>query len=164
MKRFSIALVLLTLSSASIYAAEPLGRLFFTPAQRSTLDAGKQLVRPRQAGPAVQGPKSLTVNGIVTRSDGESTVWVNGGATGVQRRGAAPISAKPSDATSARVRTDGTNTRLRVGQTLDRVTGKVREAYEGGNSGRDPATPGAGRSDAGNAADAPDQNGDPAAH
>lgn len=171
MKRLSNALMLLALASPVVHAADSLGRLFFTPAQRNTLDAGKQLARPKQTGPAVQGPKSLTVNGIVTRSDGESTVWVNGGAAGIQRRGSAPISAKPAGAATARVQTEGTNTRLRVGQTLDRTTGKVREAYEGRSRSSDPviplpdpAAPATQESgEPGNTASASDQNGGPAA-
>lgn len=130
MKRFVTAFLASALLAPSLHAAEPLGRLFFTPAQRSTLDAGKQLDRPKTAGPAVRGPRSLTVNGIVTRSDGESTVWVNGGAAGVKRPGAATISATPSSAATARVQVTGSSTKLRVGQTLDRATGRITEAYE----------------------------------
>ena len=109
MKHLPTTLLLLALLPPSIHAAEPLGRLFFTPAQRNTLDAGKQLDRPKTDGPTVRGPRSLTVNGIVTRSDGESTVWVNGGATGVKRQGAAAITAKAYSASTARVQVTGTN-------------------------------------------------------
>ncbi len=123
------------------HAAEPLGRLFFTPAQRSALDAGKQLDRPKQAGPAVRGPRSVTVNGIVTRSDGESTVWINGAPAGASRRGAAPVAATPSGTASARVRVLDSNARLRVGQTLDRRTGKISEAYESRRATSAPAVP-----------------------
>jgi hypothetical protein len=130
MKRFATALLVSSLLVPSLNSAETLGRLFFTPAQRNTLDAGKQLDRPKSAGPTVRGPRSLTVNGIVTRSDGESTVWVNGGAAGVKRRGAATISATPSNAATARVQVTGTSTKLRVGQTLDRATGRITESYE----------------------------------
>ena len=130
MKLTATALLMLALLAPSLHAAEPLGRLFFTPAQRNTLDAGKQLDRPKKAGPTVRGPRSVTVNGIVTRSDGESTVWVNGGAAGVKRKGTATITAKAYSASTARVQVTGTNAKLRVGQTLDRTTGKVTEPYE----------------------------------
>ena len=110
--------------------AEPLGRLFFTPAQRNTLDAGNQLAKPREA--ALSGPRAATLNGVVTRSDGESTVWVNGHA--VSRTGSAAVNASASaaDPTAARVELPGTGGRvkLRVGQRFDRSTGKVRESYE----------------------------------
>ena len=67
-------------------AAEPLGRLFFTPEQRAALDAGKLIQAPRSSRvPAARGPREVTLNGVVTRSDGESTVWVNGRAQNPDR-------------------------------------------------------------------------------
>jgi hypothetical protein len=111
-------------------SAEPLGRLFFTPEQRNALDAGKELARPKQTGPDVRGPRSLKVNGIVTRSDGESTVWVNGRAAGVKSPSSAAISASASDRVTARVQVPGISTKLRVGQSLNRSTGRVTEAYQ----------------------------------
>ena len=131
MKLTATALLMLALLAPSLHAAEPLGRLFFTPAQRNTLDAGKQLDRPKTAGPTVRGPRSLTVNGIVTRSDGVSTVWVNGHAVG---GGTSAVNASPSasDPAAARVELRGARNpvRLRVGQSFDRSTGKVVESYE----------------------------------
>ena len=110
-------------------SAEPLGRLFFTPAQRSTLDAGKQLATPRKAAPS--GPQAAMLNGVVTRSDGVSTVWVNGHAVG---GGTLAVNASPSasDPAAARVELRGARNpvRLRVGQSFDRSTGKVVESYE----------------------------------
>ena len=109
-------------------SAEPLGRLFFTPAQRNTLDAGKQLAKPRQAAPS--GPRAAMLNGVVTRSDGESTVWVNGHS--VSRSGSQNASASHSDPAAARVELQGAGGRvkLKVGQRFDRSTGKVQESYE----------------------------------
>ena len=109
-------------------SAEPLGRLFFTPAQRNTLDAGKQLAKPLQAAP--NGPRAATLNGVVTRSDGESTVWVNGHS--VRRSGSPNASASHSDPTAARVELQGAGgwVNLKVGQRFDRSTGKVAESYE----------------------------------
>ena len=109
-------------------SAEPLGRLFFTPAQRNTLDAGKQLAKPRQAAP--NGPRAATLNGVVTRSDGESMIWVNGHS--VSRSGSPNASASHSDPAAARVELQGAGGRvkLKVGQRFDRSTGKVQESYE----------------------------------
>lgn len=142
MKRIALTVfALLASHAAGVHAAEPLGRLFFTPAQRTTLDAGKQLDLPKKAGPTVRGPRSVTVNGIVTRSDGESTVWVNGAPAESRRPGAAPISAKPSGTAGARVRVLDSESKLRVGQTLDRRTGKVTEAYESKPAPPEPSAP-----------------------
>jgi len=130
MKQIAPLFLLAALWASQAGAAEPLGRLFFTPAQRNTLDAGKELDKPKQSGPTVRGPRSVTVNGVVTRSDGESTVWVNGAPANAARANAATITAKPAGPGSARVRVMDSDARLRVGQTLDRRTGKVMESYQ----------------------------------
>lgn len=143
MKRIQTIFLLLVLLPPALHAAEPLGRLFFTPAQRNSLDAGKELDMPKKAGPAVRGPRSLTVNGIVTRSDGESTVWVNGRQANIARPSAAPIHAKPSGSTGAKVRVLDSESKLRVGQTLDRRTGRITEAYQTSRHTVDAANDGA---------------------
>jgi hypothetical protein len=111
-------------------SAEPLGRLFFTPAQRNTLDAGKQLATSRKAAPS--GPRTATLNGVVTRSDGESTVWVNGQAVGGNGAPAVNASASASNPAAARVELRGARNpvKLKVGQRFDRSTGRVAESYE----------------------------------
>lgn len=114
-------------------SAEPLGRLFFTPAQRNALDTGKQVSKPRAATAAVRAPRgALKLNGVVTRSDNETTVWVNGRTVGNEGTSPAGVAALAADPTAARVklRGSGTPVTLRVGQSLDRSTGKVTEAYE----------------------------------
>jgi len=113
-------------------SAEPLGRLFFTPAQRTALDAGKQVSKPRAATAAPREQRALKLNGVVTRSDNETTVWVNGRAVGSNGTSAPDVAASAADPTVARVKLRGTGTqvKLRVGQSLDRSTGKVTEAYE----------------------------------
>jgi hypothetical protein len=126
----AFAFLLLALCAGAVQAAEPLGRLFFTPTQRATLDAGKELDKPRQATAVLPGPRTLKVDGVVTRSDGESTVWVNGAPANAPRAGAAPIYAKPSGNAGAKIRVLESESSLRVGQTLDRRTGRVTEPYE----------------------------------
>src|SRR5258708_20060344 len=100
--RVIIALIAATQPWDETYSAEPLGRLFFTPAQRSTLDAGKQLATPRKAEPS--GPRTATLNGVVTRSDGESTVWVNG--QEVSRNGTPAVNASTSASNPASARVE----------------------------------------------------------
>ena len=86
----------LTLSTAQTSLAEPteLGRLFYTPAQRAQLEAARVLhpratpgTRPDQAPGAGSTSAPLRFDGLVTRSDGRSTRWVDGkaqlGASGV---------------------------------------------------------------------------------
>jgi hypothetical protein len=55
------------------------GTVVFTPSQRAALDAGKQVSKPRTArAVAPRGPRAVTLNGVVTRSDGGTAVWING--------------------------------------------------------------------------------------
>src|SRR5712692_642583 len=110
--------------------AENLGRLFFTPAERNALDAGKFTATRER--PALRGPRSVTLNGVVRRSDGEFTVWVNG--QSVSEGGLSGVIASPShaDPAAARVRVRGASAavNLRVGQRLEQKTGKVSDAYD----------------------------------
>ncbi len=115
------------------HAAEPFGRLFFTPSQRAALDAGKQVSKPRSArAVAPRGPRAVTLNGVVTRSDGGTAVWINGRAADGKGVPGVRASASATDPTSAQLRVGGvpTSVRLRVGQQLNRVSGKVLEPYE----------------------------------
>lgn len=127
------ALIAVTLSSPDVLAAELLGRLFFTPAQRSALDAGKRIGEPQATrAPAPRGPRELKLDGVVTRSDGESMVWVNGRSLGSEPRPGVSATVAGSDPATAQIRLRGVRdpVRLRVGQRVDAVTGRVSEAYE----------------------------------
>lgn len=56
--------------------SEELGRLFFTPERRQILDRQRQFnIQERKEIP--EDP-TLTINGVVTRSSGKRTVWING--------------------------------------------------------------------------------------
>lgn len=118
---------------------EPLGRLFFTPAQRSSLDVARsqraratlstESTEEQQAAPAAQ---SITYGGMVRRSDGKSTVWINGrpvteqeaaaGATVVGRVGA-------DGSVSVEVPQSGRSVRLKPGQSVELLSGTIEEAY-----------------------------------
>ena len=122
------------------WAAETLGRLFFTPAQRQSLDSGKQLPNSPKAAPV--GPQTAKLNGVVTRSDGETTVWINGHAIGKKDP---PIraSASAADPATARVELPGSRTavRLKVGQRYVRSTGRIIESYQRPRQGSDLPAP-----------------------
>jgi hypothetical protein len=118
-------------------AAQPIGRLFFTPAERAQLDnarAQKRVPQPAAAAqPVDTRPETqvVTYNGIVRRSDGKSILWLNN---------------KPGDekealsglAITGRVRADGgvtlqvpgsgSSVDLKVGQRAELQTGKVSES------------------------------------
>lgn len=108
--------LLTSLTAVSPTHAEELGRLFFTPAQRTQLDRHKQLSAPTitNADTATDAPAnehSLTVNGIVQRNGGKRTAWINGAARTV---------GQSDDNTSVMVNLPDQNksVRLKVGQRV----------------------------------------------
>lgn len=66
-------LTILCLAILPAAQGDELGRLFFTPAQRTELNYGTL-----QGGDTESGSSSLTVNGIVQRHGGSRTAWING--------------------------------------------------------------------------------------
>lgn len=121
MKRLlrKFAALLLSLPAGFVAAeSPPLGRLFTTPEHRSALD------RQRIAGelPSAEDA-ALRVNGLVRRSSGRHTAWLNGRPqTGIPTNGDDLILRLHSEA----------DARLRVGDALDRSTGEVRPLIEPG--------------------------------
>ena len=72
------------------FAAQDLpGRLFYTPGQRAQLEAARarNVTQVRQATPDAGAPTPIRYDGVVIRSDGKTTRWVDGqpqtGASGV---------------------------------------------------------------------------------
>jgi len=103
-------LVLLALLSAGA-AAEPLGRLFFTPEQRVSADG-------LRAAASVGTTQRL--DGLLTRSSGKATLWVNGQA---QHGGRAALGIPGPARDRARLAIDGgPAVLLRVGESIDAVT------------------------------------------
>jgi hypothetical protein len=118
--------ILLALAGNSAAAAENLGRLFFTPQQRQDLD------RRRQANiqeSAVTVNNSLTVNGQVSRSHGKTTVWINGVPQESTRRPPDPAMVSLPNGQGD---TSESSVTVKIGQTLDKVRGQVKDPLEGG--------------------------------
>lgn len=108
------------LAVAGPAAAEPLGRLFFSPEQRATLD------RQRRGDASRPGPEgtAMRLDGIVARSGGRTTVWINGrpryDTVGDDSTPARPAPGDPALATIAPAGI--LPTALRVGEAIDLVT------------------------------------------
>lgn len=75
----SALVTVLGLGAGPAAAAEP-GRLFYSPAQRAQLETARARApgRDRSATTEFSAPPPLRYDGIVVRSDGQSTRWVNG--------------------------------------------------------------------------------------
>jgi hypothetical protein len=80
LRAFACAL-LIAMNPAQL-GAQQMGRLFFSPAERSLLDSLRKAKPPAQkpAAPSPAEAQSARLDGYVVRSDGKSTVWVNGSA------------------------------------------------------------------------------------
>ena len=76
MKRHLPALLLALATLPAWPQDEPLGRLFMTPQQRSTLDHQRLLGQNPTTN--VDSEASFTFDGEVRRSSGRNTRWING--------------------------------------------------------------------------------------
>lgn len=139
MTRMVCAFLLGCLAVPAFADEPPLGRLFLTPQQRGVLDnARRNRIRAEaMAAAADKKPKiplanGVTINGVVSRSDGESTVWVNGRPSDGQTEDGMRVVISPGTDSSVVVREPekGRRVRLKVGQHADMVTGRVQEGYE----------------------------------
>ena len=118
MKRLAFAI---GMAFATLAAAQDLGRLFFTPEQRAALDARRKarVFDKPVAAPVVASP-TTRLDGYVRRSDGRSTVWVNGAQADEASPQADGRVSVPVGDSEARVR-------LRPGEVLDRGNGEVTD-------------------------------------
>ncbi len=117
------------------HAAESVtvGRLFFTPEQRAQLDTlriKKVVATQTKDEPA---PEVVTYNGIVRRSDGKATVWVN-------NKAMTEGELSTAESVSGRISRDGQillgspasgagKMQLKVGQSAELLSGRVGESY-----------------------------------
>ena len=107
---------------------QELGRLFFTPDERATLDARRKARVPDKPAAVVVASPTTKLDGYVKRSGGPSTVWVNG----------EPVPESGGDGprigprVSIPVGEAGRRAALKPGEVLDRGTGEVRDVIGGG--------------------------------
>lgn len=127
--------------STPAFSAETLGRLFFTPEQRALLDSARKqkikIVEEPQATPAAvvaqpPPPEDMSVNGLVTRSDGGSTIWINNKT--VNGRSSLPggqtvTSVEPTGKVTLRLPESKDKVEIKVGQRFDAANSEIREHY-----------------------------------
>jgi hypothetical protein len=121
---------LLAISPGPALAVENLGRLFLTPQQRQELDRRRN-ANIRESAVVVEN--LVTATGQVSRSSGKTTFWLNGVPQAHSR--------KPLD--PARVTVPGgegqPSVTLKIGQTLDKVRGEIRDEFGEGKIAVQPA-------------------------
>jgi hypothetical protein len=121
------SLFLMLMCAGAPAAAEELGRLFLTPQQRQDLERRRATnrVEVEEEVPQVrEGP--VTLEGRVQRSSGKTATWING----------VPQYDDPAGRDAARVTVvpneGAAGVALKVGQTLDRASGEVRDVLGDG--------------------------------
>lgn len=131
MKRALIVCALLAGAALTARAQSPqLGRLFLSPEQRAQLDA--QRYGPPAPDPAVAAPPPpppappVELNGMVLRSSGRSTVWLNQEAQNEPHNRLAR--GKPGTLTLRL--SNGQVVLLKPGQRYDPASGTVSEVQE----------------------------------
>lgn len=130
--RAAALLALALAASLPARAAEPLGRLFFTPEQRAALDARRKARVPDKPGAATLTSPVTRVDGYVKRSHGPSTVWMNGESLGEGAADAPRIEPGRAGDVSVSVGENGRRVRLKPGESLDRGSGEVKDVIGDG--------------------------------
>ena len=126
--------------SGPVTAADRLGRLFFTPEERATLDAARMKKSqvnlttdaPTEKPPAPPAPEVVTYGGLVRRSDGNATIWLNDRAIhGKDVRAGASVVGKvrPDGSVTLHSQQSGRSVDLRVGQRAELLSGTIEEGY-----------------------------------
>src|SRR5882672_3171647 len=139
--------LLLALAAFSLFApaaqAQELGRLFFTPEQRASLDARRKARIPDKPAAVVVAAPFTHLDAYVKRSSGPSTVWINGESVSDNAPEAPRIdtSRGASGSVSISVGEAGSRVRLRPGEALDRGNGEVRDVIGDGEIQVRPRSP-----------------------
>ena len=119
-------------------AQERLGRLFFTSAQRASLDVARSqrartaLATEKTEQEATPVPQTITYSGVLRRSDGKTTVWINN--QPVHDRDSAGAAAivgrvRPDGSVTLQVPQSGRSVTLKPGQSVELLGGAVEEGY-----------------------------------
>ena len=136
-----LALIILMAGAGTAAGAE-FGRMFFTPAQRAALDSfrklniesavvgeddrDKDLVAPHP--PA--GPEHMSVSGVIRRSDGKNTVWINNRAVDAGQPGSVNVApGKNDNRVKLTAPQSGRSFELKVGQSVEVTSGTIEEGY-----------------------------------
>ena len=114
---FALALVLccgLGGGAVLAHAAEPLGTLLYSPAQRQAITAARKRPAGESASLIPLKPNTNRLDGVVARESAKGTAWVNGEPL-MQGANKAPLIRGTEAVVEGR--------RLRVGESVDTTTG-----------------------------------------
>lgn len=123
---------LLLLAAAHGAAARELGRLFFTPERRAAME--RQRTFNIQEAQTLQGT-TMTLDGVVYRSSGKTTVWINRTAQTEgesARTGVSAVVSPKTPGSALLAPGDETPAQLNVGEAINRATGERNTRLGGG--------------------------------
>jgi len=138
MNRIATLCCALLLACASLPAqaqkaqTDSLGRLFFTPEKRLLLE--RQRASNIQAAQSLEG-ETMSLDGVVQRSSGKSTVWINGRAQEENEAARTGVNVRltPKDPGRAQLSPgEELPTQLKVGEAINRATGERNDRLGGG--------------------------------
>jgi hypothetical protein len=135
-----VLLGLAALVPAPAADSQELSRLFFTPEKRATLD--RQRTLNIQEAQTLQGT-TMSLDGVVYRSSGKSTVWINQQAQAEgdsSRTGVSAVVSPRTPGSAVLAPGEETPAQLKVGETINRATG-ARNTRLGGGSVVTPTPP-----------------------
>ena len=128
----TVLLALAVVAPAKAADPAPLGRLFFTPERRAALE--RQRAFNIQEAQTLQG-SSMSLDGVVYRSDGKTTVWVNQKAQTegeAARTGVSAVVTPGAPGSATLSPGEEAPTRLKVGEAVNRATGERNTRLGGG--------------------------------
>ena len=146
-----ILLIVTAFKTITATAAEPIGRLFTSPAERNNLDylrqTKKKLITPTIVDAQIDAPEAapillpevVNLQGYVKRNDGkQGTVWVNNQAlqenSGNKEVQVGRLS-EGSNRVPIKLSANGRSLNLKAGQVYDPENNRVREARNHGAQG-----------------------------
>lgn len=119
-------------ADASVSAIPALGRLFFTPEKRAILE--RQRLSNIHATQSLEGA-TMSLDGVVQRSSGKSTVWINGQPQNERDAAHTGISVRLSPQNPGHAQLapgEEPPTQLKVGEAINRATGERNDRLGGG--------------------------------
>ena len=134
--RLAYLLFLLLIIFSQSVRAQGLQRLFMTAQERAALDAERlrpspqKIVIPTATKKVSPPPRYITFNGLVTRSNGPSTVWINGSNELTQPAFTVELDKRTELSVPIVLSKSKQTILLKPGQTVNTLDGTIKDNFE----------------------------------
>ena len=132
--RLAYLLFLLLIIFSQSVRTQGLQRLFMTAQERAALDAER--VRPPSPPEPIETkgasppPRYITFDGLVTRSNGPSTVWINGSSKLTQPTFTVELEKRTELSVPIVLSKSKQTIQLKPGQTVNTLDGTIKDNFE----------------------------------